>query len=53
MAKHNESFPFMDKCYSIYKLLETEEYAEWDELLKIHFLDLAKILPIGLKCRSR
>ena len=41
----NESFPFTDKCHSIYKLLETEEYTELDELLEIHFLDLTRILP--------
>ncbi len=45
----NENFPFTDKCHSIYKLLEVEEYTELDELLEIHFLDLTKILPSGLK----
>ena len=45
----NESFPFTDKCHSTYKLLETEEYTELDELLEIHFLDLTKILPVGIK----
>ena len=48
----NESFPFTDKCHSIYKLLEIEEYTELDELLEIHFLDLTKILPSGLKAMA-
>ena len=48
----NESFPFTDKCHSIYKLLETEEYTELDELLEIHFLDLTRILPRQSKERT-
>ena len=48
----NESFPFTDKCHSIYKLLETEEHTELDELLEIHFLDLTKILPRRSKERT-
>ncbi|MGP1577026.1 MAG: Rpn family recombination-promoting nuclease/putative transposase [Treponema sp.] len=39
----NQPFPCSNKLHSVYKILETDEHTELDNILEIHFLDLTKI----------